>query len=240
MQTVLTHAEVQPTLGVKQRGKWDITRLSFKPDLVGAIPVGNYIRETVAMLSGLPLDKPAMPTIRYGNRAPKSSVIILQEDLSYLGYHSGKVDGMFGKMTRASVMAFQADHGLITDGVVGPATWASLETAARKPARKTSVEDLREKGSGTIKDADKAEKAAKAGAVAVVGGVGLDTVLEAVEKLQGSEGALQAAQKVITENWIVLAAGGAAVFSFIYLPKLMGSIRDRRVDDHVNGRNIGR
>ena len=46
-QTILTHAEVQPTLGVKQAGKWDITVLPFNADVVGAIPVGNYIRRQV-------------------------------------------------------------------------------------------------------------------------------------------------------------------------------------------------
>lgn len=47
-QTILTHAEVQPTLGVAQRAKWDYTRLPFKPELKGAIPIGDYMREQVA------------------------------------------------------------------------------------------------------------------------------------------------------------------------------------------------
>ena len=45
--TVLTHAEVQPTLGIRQRGKWDIMWL---PGMVAAddpIRVGNRIREMV-------------------------------------------------------------------------------------------------------------------------------------------------------------------------------------------------
>lgn len=49
-KTILTHAEVQTNLGIKQRGKWDITVLPFKPDLKGAKPVGDYIREKVAAL----------------------------------------------------------------------------------------------------------------------------------------------------------------------------------------------
>ncbi len=46
-QTVLTHAEVQPTLGVAQRGKWDITWL---PGMSGAgdpVAVGNVLRALV-------------------------------------------------------------------------------------------------------------------------------------------------------------------------------------------------
>lgn len=46
-KTVLTHAEVERNLGIKQRGKWDITRLPWDRDIVGATKVGNYYRERV-------------------------------------------------------------------------------------------------------------------------------------------------------------------------------------------------
>lgn len=46
-KTVLTHAEVQPNLGIKQRGKWDITHLAFDPSTVGARAVGDKIRRLV-------------------------------------------------------------------------------------------------------------------------------------------------------------------------------------------------
>ena len=49
-QTVLTHAEVQPTLGVKQRGKWDITRLPWDDGVRGALVVGNQMRAAVTAL----------------------------------------------------------------------------------------------------------------------------------------------------------------------------------------------
>ena len=45
--TVLTHAEVEPTLGIKQNKKWDISRLPWRPDIVGARPVGDHIRALV-------------------------------------------------------------------------------------------------------------------------------------------------------------------------------------------------
>lgn len=47
-QTILTHAEVQPTLGIRQRGKWDITRIPFMPDLKGHKACGDFIRAAVA------------------------------------------------------------------------------------------------------------------------------------------------------------------------------------------------
>lgn len=43
-KTVLSHAEVQPTLGVKQRGKWDITRLPWDLSVNGPIAVGDLFR----------------------------------------------------------------------------------------------------------------------------------------------------------------------------------------------------
>ena len=46
-ETVLTHAEVQPTLKIPQKGKWDIIRLPFCPDLSGARPVGDDLRTRV-------------------------------------------------------------------------------------------------------------------------------------------------------------------------------------------------
>jgi NlpC/P60 family/Putative peptidoglycan binding domain len=47
------------------------------------------------------------------------------------------VDGEFGPRTRAAVLAFQRDHGLTPDGVVGRATWGALVTYGRQrsPAR---------------------------------------------------------------------------------------------------------
>lgn len=49
-RTVLTHAEVQPNLGIAQRGKWDVTRLPFDPKTVGHRAVGDLLRRQVAAL----------------------------------------------------------------------------------------------------------------------------------------------------------------------------------------------
>jgi hypothetical protein len=45
--TVLSHAEVEATLGIKQRGKWDIARLPFDPALKGARAIGDSLRVAV-------------------------------------------------------------------------------------------------------------------------------------------------------------------------------------------------
>lgn len=47
-KTVLTHAEVQPNLGIRQNGKWDIATLSFDRSFDTARKVGDRLRREVA------------------------------------------------------------------------------------------------------------------------------------------------------------------------------------------------
>jgi hypothetical protein len=46
-KTVLSHAEVQQTLGITQKGKWDIARLPFDDSIKGAIAIGDQMRGLV-------------------------------------------------------------------------------------------------------------------------------------------------------------------------------------------------
>jgi peptidoglycan hydrolase-like protein with peptidoglycan-binding domain len=74
--------------------------------------------------------------------------------LSKLNYHLGAIDGQFGSITRAAVLAFQANQGLPTTGVVDAATKAALMTAGPRPISQErafeTIGDLREKGSEII------------------------------------------------------------------------------------------
>ncbi len=54
------------------------------------------------------------------------AVSFLQEVLNVVGYDLA-VDGIFGRDTEAAVRAFQAEHGLTADGIVGDNTWGALE-----------------------------------------------------------------------------------------------------------------
>lgn len=47
-RTTLSHAEVEPTLGIAQRWKWDITRLPWNPSVRGAIAIGDLWRDMVS------------------------------------------------------------------------------------------------------------------------------------------------------------------------------------------------
>lgn len=55
----------------------------------------------------------------------QDSVKELQADLNHFGFNLS-VDGTFNSDTEAAVRQFQLDHGLVSDGVVGPQTWAAL------------------------------------------------------------------------------------------------------------------
>lgn len=50
----------------------------------------------------------------------------VQELLVGLGFNVGGIDGLFGEATETAVDAFQKQHGLVVDGVVGPQTLAKL------------------------------------------------------------------------------------------------------------------
>ena len=80
----------------------------------------------------------AQPTVYSGSRG--ESVKTLQERLNAKGYNAGSVDGIFGKNTRAAVIAFQKANGLAADGIVGKLTWAKLyDTTAALPSASTTA-----------------------------------------------------------------------------------------------------
>ncbi|MDQ7775242.1 MAG: N-acetylmuramoyl-L-alanine amidase [Paracoccus aminovorans] len=136
-KTVLSHAEVQPSLGIKQRGKWDIAWLPGMAKPGDPVAVGDRVRERIAAAMGSaqtitePDEMPAVlspapaapPTIRRGDVG--SPVTEAQRRLRALGYDITP-DSVFGRLTEAAVKEFQGKRGLGADGIVGPATWSRL------------------------------------------------------------------------------------------------------------------
>ncbi len=49
-RTILTHAEVEPTLGIKQNGKWDIRVLPGMTRVQDPIIIGDMLRERISAL----------------------------------------------------------------------------------------------------------------------------------------------------------------------------------------------
>jgi len=127
-KAILTHAEVQPRLGVFQKNKWD-----FDYALTGPIgprnplEVGEAIRSEISLRMGAspePTPKPVparRPTLRRGDTGP--AVRELQAALGVT------VDGAFGPATDAALRKFQRLREMLPDGIAGPQTWAALQVS---------------------------------------------------------------------------------------------------------------
>lgn len=91
-----------------------------------AIPAGLYDG------GDIPVPTPTKPTLRKGDAGPY--VTLAQTELIQRGYDLGSwgADGKFGQKTYEAVMAFQRDWNLVQDGIVGPKTWAMLESTPTK------------------------------------------------------------------------------------------------------------
>ena len=57
-----------------------------------------------------------------------NDVMEIQALLKKIGYSPGPIDGIFGIQTKKAVKEFQQDNGLTADGIIGPKTYALLES----------------------------------------------------------------------------------------------------------------
>lgn len=174
---------------------------------------------------------PSMPsgraTLRPGDRG--AMVLDLQDQLFELGYFTGRKDAIYGPLTRAAVLAFQADHGLDADAVVGNRTWEALARAEPKPLRKVNADDLRDRGSKTIKSADGIDLAAGAAAITATA----TAVRDAAEQ---ATGVLPVLNRVVTDYWPLLLVAGFAIAVVV----LSGRIKRARVEDARTGANLSK
>lgn len=239
---VFTHAEVEGTFGIKQNGKWDISVLPWDPSRKGHRAVGDYFRSLVSMYLlkarpdlqhlAVPDELPSnRPTLRHGDHG--TDVRILQTDLHDLRFHVGKIDGDFGNRTRAAVLAFQADNGLTTDGIVGPRTWAALAVAAPRPLRDVKMDDLTE--SGTLRDLQTSDRLADT--------TGLLGVVAAANQASGQVQELQTLTsdaiglwQMAKPYWPILLIAAA----YLIWRGLNAQTAKRRLQDAITGAHDGR
>src|SRR5690606_21599103 len=118
-KTVLTHAEVQANLGIKQRNKWDIAVLPFDRKVVGAKAIGDKLRsevkEAIAAAPHLHEGEPVEPPLKRGDRGDR--VKDLQTLLLNAGFDPNGIDGIWGGATQAALDKFQAQRGLKKTGL---------------------------------------------------------------------------------------------------------------------------
>lgn len=96
-------------------------------DLYNKIGIETIAKAIVKGITGQTVqDAPKYPGTCTTRGAKGDIVKLIQSRLNALGFNCGAVDGSFGGMTYASVLAFQKVRGLTADGIVGPATWSTL------------------------------------------------------------------------------------------------------------------
>ena len=65
------------------------------------------------------------PTLKVGSKG--EYVKKLQQFLQDKNIYHGKVDGIFGPITKQAVIEWQGYCEIVKDGIVGPCTWATIE-----------------------------------------------------------------------------------------------------------------
>ena len=64
------------------------------------------------------------PTLRKGSKG--AHVTSWQNYLQMCGFYHGSIDGIFGNLTEQAVKEWQTANGLVSDGIIGPKSWAKL------------------------------------------------------------------------------------------------------------------
>lgn len=86
----------------------------------------TYINTIMSIINKYDLtryDTDNLPVLKLGRNG--EVVAMLQAQLTALGY-ALKADGIFGAKTLEAVKAYQAEHNLAVDGIVGVKTWKSF------------------------------------------------------------------------------------------------------------------
>ena len=182
--------------------------------------------------------------------AAPADVKAAQRRLKALGYFPGAADGNIGPAMAGTLTTFQFDNDLPKTGELDAATRAALASAltserAIPDARAAvTVDDLRAKGSETIKATDEAEQGLS---VKVAGGTAAVGVLtEAVSSASAVKDSVSTLPDLV--QFAVAHAALIAVVIVIAvvwyerqaIVKALNRIREARRVDHATGANMGR
>jgi peptidoglycan hydrolase-like protein with peptidoglycan-binding domain len=72
---------------------------------------------------------PTTTTTTVAGPGATSTMLVVQGDLTILGFFTGTIDGIAGEETRSAIAKFQADAGIDADGEFGPVTDAAMVEA---------------------------------------------------------------------------------------------------------------
>lgn len=199
-----------------------------------AEPAGdNIFRDDFMPEPSAPTPAPrqqAVPTLRIGSKG--EAVRAWQQRLRDLRYFSGKIDGDFGSRTHGATMEFQADHGLVQDGIVGPQTRAAEANAVPRALRDVSKEEVAAE-SRTIKEAEKGkQRIAVAGVLA-----GLPTAVSQIEEITEVINQARSLTDLMSGlapmTLAILGIGAAVFFGF----RAFNRIEGYRIEDAQTGAN---
>ena len=90
-------------------------------------------RLEAVQLSGAPSPAETRPVLARGSKG--DAVVQLQTLLRDLNF-AVAIDGDFGPGTEVAVTRFQSENSLTADGIVGPQTWAAMNSAKSNLTKK--------------------------------------------------------------------------------------------------------
>lgn len=188
---------------------------------------------------------PAPEPAKVRDALAEFEVRAIQQRLSDLGYSEvGLIDGKWGSRTTGAVAAFQQHEGLPETGDYDDATRARLAEASPRevsPERaSTTVADLRQAGSKTVKAADRGKGIAKLLlGLGLAGGSQETGLIESAQQTVDTvtsirpvvDGAADFLGWVTSHWWIGAIVGGALVWVYF------GDVIQRRLIDQITGKH---
>lgn len=210
-------------------------------------------RKNYLMLAKRALARQASPAVGFlsaDDAGSDQKVLAAQERLKALGYFPGRTDRIFGPTMRGVLVTFQGDNGLPPTGELDEETVAALGSAMTQhrplPASRSeaTIDDLRDKGSATIKAADEAESGLTIKTAAGIASVG--TLTETVSQASSAKDAIGQLPDLVQfalSHALLIAVIVAGVVIWIErkaIKRAIDRIRDARLDDHRSGANMGR